>query len=188
MSAVLELGESVHRRLVMATVAWKLGLQGGGSNQAGSTVPIRSLSIFGTRKGSPALPWPGQLRQRTTASSLGESFLHGRLHVQLGLLLVVLVHVLSQLFLLTHHTGASVAQDGATDGSKSANLDAGEDADGSAEAHAHQGPDHGQAGHGDGGVVVVGVVVLHLLTTSWLDCCAVLEGLFFKVGLKYLMD
>ena len=176
MTAVLELGESVHRGLVMATVAWKLRLQGGGSNQAGSTVPIWSLPVFGTRKGSSALPWPWQLRQRTTASSLGESFLHGRLHIQLWLLLIVLVDVLAQLFLFTHHAGTSVAQDRATNGSKSPNLDAGEDADGSAEAHAHQGPDHGQAGHGDRGVVVVGVVIFHLLTTSRLDCSAILEG------------
>ena len=167
----------MHRGLVMATVAWKLSLQGGCSNQAGSTVPIWSLPIFGTRKGSSALPWPWQLWQRATASSLGKSFLHGRLHIQLWLLLVVLVDVLAQLFLLTNNAGTSVSQDGAANGSESANLDASEDADGSAEAHAHQGPDHGQASHGDGGVVVVGVVVFHLLASSRLDCCAILEGL-----------
>ena len=98
---MLELRESVHRGLVMAAVAWKLCLQGGGSNQAGSTVPIWSLPIFGTGKGSPALPLPRELRQRPTASSLGQSFLHGGLHIQLRLLLVVLVDVLPDLTVLT---------------------------------------------------------------------------------------
>ena len=180
---MLELGESVHRGLVMATVAWKLGLQGGGSNQAGSTVSIWSLPIFGTCKGT-SLPWPWQLRQRTTASPFGQSLLHRRLHIQLWLLLIVLVDVLSQLFLFTHDAGTSVAQDRATNGSKSSNLDAGEDADGPAEAHTHQGPDHGQASHGDGGVVVVGVVVFHLLAASRLDCRPIL---FVLVRIKYLM-
>ena len=87
----------------------------------------------------------------------------------------MLVDVLPQLFLLAHNARAGVAEDRAADSGKSADLDSSEDSDRPAEAHAHEGPDHGQAGHGDGGVVVVGVVVFDLFHPG-LDCCAILEN------------
>ena len=106
----LELGESVRRWLVVTTIAWKLGVQRGGSDQARSSVAVWSLAIFGTGKGSTTVAGTRQLRQRPAASSLGKSFLHRSLHVQLGLLLVVLVDVLAQLLLLADNAGTSVAQ------------------------------------------------------------------------------
>ena len=87
----------------------------------------------------------------------------------------MLVDVLAQLLLLAHNARAGVAEDRAADSGKSADLDSSEDTDRPAEAHAHEGPDHGQASHGDGGVVVVGVVVLHLLPRSRLGGGSVLK-------------
>ena len=87
----------------------------------------------------------------------------------------MLVDVLAQLFLLAHNARTGVAEDRAADSGKSADLDSSEDSDRPTEAHAHEGPDHGQASHGNGGVVVVGVVVLHLLPRSRLGRGSVLK-------------
>ena len=156
----LELRKSVQGWSLLVLVR----LQRGRSHKAWTTVAVGSGTIFGTGQRSPAVSvWTRQLWQRTTAPSFGECFLHRGLHKQLRLLLVVLVDVLAQLFLLAHNARAGVAEDRATDSGKSADLDSSKDTDRPSEAHAHEGPDHGQASHGDGGVVVVGVVVLHLL-------------------------
>ena len=87
----------------------------------------------------------------------------------------MLVDVLAQFLLLAHNARAGVAEDRAADSGKSADLDSSEDTDRPPEAHAHEGPDHGQASHGDGGVVVVGVVVLNLLPRPRLDRGSVLD-------------
>ena len=72
----------------------------------------------------------------------------------------MVINIFSEVLVLFDHTRARVAEDGAHDGREASDLDPGQHADGAADAHAHEGAYHGQAGHGDGRVVMIAVLIL----------------------------
>ena len=135
--------------------------EGGGAHQAGSPVAARPHQVLGRAERARLAR---RVRQRAAGGGaallVGEAVVARGLDVQLRLLLVVVVDVLAEVLVLLDHAGGGVAEDGAHHGGEAPDLDPGQHADGAADAHAHEGAYHGQAGHGDGRVVMIAVLIL----------------------------